>query len=239
MQFNNSPFRQSFQVLIVDDDEPPTREVSIAFLESADSTIVFEVTSAKSPEEYYRLIQERTDGFDILIVDLKLSPGRGGDLRQGICKVLAWQRLHSPETMVVVHSVFTDENDPDPPDRAIQVCVEAIRLGAIDCIKKSEFSPDIVVQSVMREIRRRRQPDSVFDSDWWRDHWREIVEMYGGQVIAVIGKQVVAHAATVDALRRQIKMLNPDRLAEFSASLDERPRIMVVPAFEEDDDGPV
>ena len=222
---------QKVRVLMVDDQEPPVRELKAALGAIPKSEFQFEVHWAVSVSEYQKLIRESVEQFDVLIVDLKLQSGQK-DLRQGVDEVVSWHLVHSPSTIVVVYSVFTTDA-ADEISAAIETCVLAMRAGAADCIKKGRGSTAKLVSSVCRELRRQRDPHLVFDSQWWVDRSETLVREYGGQAIAILGRDVIASSPTIPELRAKLKESEPLSVLRSRHATSDIPRIMLVPDYEE------
>ena len=212
-------------VLFVDDQEAPFRELKHSLMES-DPSIEFELVWASSVAEYHKCIRELPSEYDVLIADLKLASGQE-DLRQGIEEVVSWHLIHSPSTIVIIYSVFTSDA-PDAVAEAIDTCVLALRAGAADCIKKGIGSTKRLANAILRELQMRRDPTLTFDSNWWAKHKDDLMNEYAGSAIAVLGESVILSAETIPDLRKKLKTL--DR-SEFDPNL--LPRIILLPDFEE------
>lgn len=192
-------------VLIVDDEDPPVRELTESFQVRRDPGIMFRVSRAASVQEFQDFVRTHFVP-EVLIADLKLTEEEGVEC--GVDKVISWQMILNPESIIVVHSAFPCGPDSvDPTAEAVEICVKAMRAGACSCYKKSEDSADFVVDEVIREIQRRRMGEVGFDIAWWNTHRVELQKKYGGHAIAVRGHEVIESADTVSQLRDRLRQV--------------------------------
>lgn len=220
--------KKPIRVLMVDDQDAPVRELKRALEEAGKTTeFSFSFRYATDVKGYQRAVLDENDAFDVLVADLKLSVDQV-DLEQGIEETVSWHLIHSPSTIVVVYSVFTSAGG-DELATAIDTSVAAMRAGAACCIRKARGSTAKLVDTIIRELRARRDPSLIFDAKWWTDHSQELMRDYHGKAVAVLGDKVIASAVTIPELRTKLKEVDPETRKGIL------PRLILVPDFDDED----
>lgn len=223
---------EKIRVLIVDDESPPVRELKARLENLDESHFQFDVTWAESIADYQRIVANATFTYDVLIADIRLERESPVDMVTAADAVVPLQLLHSPSTIVIFYSVFTEESG-DPIPAAISTCVHAMRMGAADCIRKGKGSSERLVKSIIRELTERRCPSLVFDTSWWTSQRETLQKSYAGQAIAVLGKEVIAAAPTVRELREKLRGNDVTNLIRSRPEYTPLPKIIVIPDLED------
>lgn len=215
-------------VLMVDDQDPPARELKYA-LDEADkvSEFRFQFIHVTDVKNYQRAVRDAKHPIDVLVADLKLSVDHT-DLMQGIEETVSWQLIHSPSTIVIIYSVFTSAGG-DELSTAVDTTVAAMRAGAVSCIRKGRGSTAKLVETIIRELRARRDPSLIFDANWWTEHSDELLRHYHGKAVAVLGDKVIASANTILELRSALKCVDHDARSGML------PRLLLVPDFDDEE----
>lgn len=132
----------SFKVLILDDEERITSELSEYLLRKG-----FQVKSASRPSEAFRILEKNS--FDILILDIRLPEMDG-------LQVLKQVKVAYPEMEVLLISGHGD----------MDTVIEALRSGASDYLKKPFRQTEIMIaiERTAKFIALQRQI-SQLDSD--------------------------------------------------------------------------
>jgi ActR/RegA family two-component response regulator len=182
---------RKINVLLVDDMEPPVRELTRALRVYDSGDYEFEVVSALDVRNYLRIVEEKE--FDVLVVDIRLAIGE-----EGIDTILAYHHRRWPSTIIVVYSAF-------PGMDKVATCVRAIKLGASDVVDKGSNHPvQSVVDAIVNELNHQFTDESGPTSDWLSDHFGELQDQYGGKAVAFVGNQVVRSASSVMELRKEL-----------------------------------
>src|SRR5688572_2945217 len=136
--------KQQVSVLLVDDAAAPRKVLHRAF-EAFDGEFEFNVAEASTVEDYHEAVGRRH--FDVVILDLGFDGATSN--------IIETHLVHSPGTMIIVYSAFTNLD-------VIPTCVRALRAGAVDCIKKGDPGDiQAILDSVCRELRTRNSPETA------------------------------------------------------------------------------
>jgi PAS domain S-box-containing protein len=182
-------------LLLVEDDEAHAELILRAF---EDDPRPAQIRNARSIGEARRQLEAALP--DLVITDLRLPDGDGADLIEP-----DREKARYP---VVVMTSFGDQN----------VAVEAMRLGALDYVVKSELTfaemPHIVARALREwsHIVERRRAESALRSR--EEHFRLLIENALDMVLTVEGDGRVTYVSP--AVRRVLGW-NPDNLIGRSA----------------------
>lgn len=212
------PVRERIGVLILDNNDMSRNLVHQSIQTFEAPEFDFEIFLAESRDDYWRVVADHT--IDVLLLELRLDStsndwvmhcGEGSD------SIISHQLLHSPATIVIP---FTSVDSIDP----VETTVRVMRSGALDFFNRDRPGfENLIVTSVVSELRRRRSGESAPSSAWIESRLPELVEEYAGQAVAISGQTVVLAAPTVHALRKKLAV----------AALPYTPVLLVVPNRDE------
>ena len=182
------------KVLAIDDEPEVLKQIekAIAGAEAPDGKPYDVVGLTDHLEAIERLDAEY---FDVVITDIVM----GTDQDEGMA-VLRKLTDRSPITIVLTAY-------PSIPN-----CVDAMRAGAWDYLEKVPADGSDAYENLLRSLAeacrfRAEHPEagrSNPDAKWVHEHFGELLDQYGGEVIAVLDGKVVDHDKDYRALRRRV-----------------------------------
>jgi ActR/RegA family two-component response regulator len=171
-------------VLIVDDDTPwygLFRRRFGAYSEREGSPYAFNIDTAASATEAIEKMERMTASGpppDVVVLDIHMEASEAG-----LLPMLGLSLVENARTLLPVVVVFTGYP-------TYQTCVQFMRTGAWDYIKKEDLGPIPAVQVVVDSVvARLRQLDLRTDLEeavgrWLLDHGTQLHAQYAGQIIA-------------------------------------------------------
>lgn len=145
-----------------------------------------------------------TEHFDIVIVDMVMGP----DETEGLAIL---EKLTHKSPITIVLTAY-----PSIPN-----CVASLRAGAWDYLEKVPADGSDPYENLLSSLRRacefrlahpeagRSDPESAF----LREHLGDLMNEYGGQLVAILDGKVVDHddsyGALVDRLKQQYPVARP------------------------------
>ena len=178
------------KVLAIDDQPEVLKQIekALAAAEGPDGS-PYEVVGMVDHEAAL----ERLDAehFDVVIADMVM----GAQENEGLAILRA---LTDKSPITIVLTAYP----------SISNCVESMRAGAWDYIEKVPEDESDPYETLLRSVRqacevRMAHPHAGRinpDSTWVRHHIGELMEEYGGEVVAVLDGKVVDHDAMYGAL---------------------------------------
>ena len=149
---NNYKIDEDNSLLILDDDQPFLRRLSVAMEKRG-----FKVFPASSMAEFSRIIE--SDCPNYAIIDLRLSDGTGLDAVESISNV-------NPKSKIVVLTGYG----------AIATAVAAVKIGAIDYLSKPADANDILNALVFSDQSKPPPPVNPMSAD--RVKWEHIQRIF-------------------------------------------------------------
>ena len=139
------------KILVVDDE----KNIRLTLTQALEP-LGFPVRTAGDGEEALRQLQESE--FRLILLDLKLPGMDGMEVLRRIRK--SWPKL--PVVMITAHGT-------------IEYAVEAIKLGAVDFLRKP-FSPG-EIRELVRRVFARQEPEGATPTDY-----RSLIEQVRGHI---------------------------------------------------------
>jgi len=187
------------KVLVIDDQPEVLKQIekAIAAEQGIDGQ-PYEVAGLTDHQEALKRLEE--EHFDAVIVDMVMGPEEDEGLA-----VLRQLADKSPITIVLTAY-------PSVPN-----CVASMRSGAWDYLEKVPADGSDPYENLLRTLteacrHRMDHPEagrSNPDSAWVRQHFGELIEAHGGEVIAVLDREVVDHDESYGKLMERIKKRYP------------------------------
>lgn len=185
------------KVLVIDDEAIVLKQLDkcLGTAEAPDGEH-YKVTCASNYTEALDILGGKPFNFDAVITDMRME----SDEKEGLA-VLHELMDKSPVTIVLTAH-------PSIPN-----CVAAMREGAWDYIEKippDEKDPyDRLLESLAAAYRyRKANPETGRpspDSKWIHAKLARLMDEYPGEIVAVLDRQVVAHATNYDDLTKQLE----------------------------------
>jgi DNA-binding NtrC family response regulator len=182
------------KVLAIDDQPEVLKQIekAIADAEGPDGKPYDVVALTDHLEAFERLDAEH---FDVVITDMVM----GADQDEGLAIL---HKLSGQSPITIVLTAY-----PSIPN-----CVEAMRAGAWDYLEKVPADGSDAYENLLRSLAdacrfRAERPEHGLanpDAKWVHEHFAELLDEYGGEVIAVLYGKVVDHDKDYRALRRRV-----------------------------------
>lgn len=196
-------------VLIVDDDDITCKLLSRRFIyynERSDCPYTFDVGIAQTAAECIQKVRSKAannEKYDIIVLDIWMENYRIGldvNLNFALYEQLGWE--------TPIRIIFTAYSD-------FGQCVEAIRYGAWDYVRKDDVGNrtgyQIVVESAisrLRQLELRRELEEQITAYWLPEHQWELQQRYGGKLVAIWHKpdiEVIAWGVDAFELEDNLK----------------------------------
>jgi len=187
------------RILAIDDEPEALKQIQKAVVSgTGPDGKPFEVVGVTDHQEALR----RLEGgyFDIVVADMVMGP----DEEEGLA-VLRQLTDKSPITIVLTAY-------PSVPN-----CVASLRAGAWDYLEKQPDDGSDPYENLLRSIQaaceyRHAHPEAGRtnpDSTWVGEHLGELLEHYGGKIVAVLDGKVVDAAETYGELEQRVNAKYP------------------------------
>lgn len=195
---------QSMQNVLVIEDHQDTREWLVGL--AADVFLDSTIHQSGTLEQAYSWLSDNT--AHLAIVDLSLPDGNGTDLLKHFKK-------HSPETYLVVATIFDDDKHlfealragangyllKDQPSRAITECLSGIASG----------SPPLSPAVSRRLLRQFHQPEDKEGTTALSDREKEVLFLLAkgfgrGDISELLGVSVNTIASHIKAIYRKLNV---------------------------------
>ncbi|MDZ7392528.1 MAG: response regulator [candidate division KSB1 bacterium] len=174
------------KTVLIADDEPGYRTVlEESFSEAGreeDCPYEFDVDVTQSATECIQRV--RAKNYDVLVLDVRMEEELSG--LQALYDI--FRELHHERPVRIIFTGFPDYRQ----------CVEAMRHGAWDYIIKQDVpsgpggreikAPRVVVNSAVARLRfldLREEQKRIISKQWLPEHYAELEEKYGGQLVAL------------------------------------------------------
>jgi len=143
---------------------------------------------------------DRGEYFDVVITDMVM-----GDKEEEGLEVLRKLTRKSPVTIVLTAY-------PSIPN-----CVASLKAGAWDYLEKVPADGGDPYENLLASLRDARRDRLAYpeagrsnpDSTWSREHLNELVEKYGGEIVAILDGQVVCHGPSYDEVMEEFRKGHP------------------------------
>ncbi len=198
-----------YKVLLID-DHPIILEVYKTALEESRQIIknvTFDIESAKNSEEALNKILDasKTEGYDIIFLDIKLPPSKDGKILSGEDLGLKINQL-LPSAKVIISTTFNDNyriqnilRNINPDGFLIKNDIGTEEL--IEAVKKIIKDPPYYSKSVLKLVRKQMSSDYLLD----KIDRQLLYELSIGTKMKDLPKVIPMSMAGIEKRKRQLK----------------------------------